>query len=176
MAFITGHFTGTYRGKDIGDTKEGFDKTETLYMERVETDRGGRTMRDGIQFGGDCTVRLDYVDYDLIEKGMYDQVAENPGVQQTKFAPMNNVGLLATDLAGELILTPIKDSYAYTLTGGKSYHFYRAIMETDIKAMLSSGLRAGPVTFRCVPAEDVNQNINKPQGAGQIKNTTWELK
>jgi len=143
--FITGHFTATYGGVDLGQTEQGWEMVEAHLTEDIVTDSGGDAPVDGVQRGTRCEVRGTYVEYDKVADALY--AADPSG------ASRQNVGQLMTNLAYVLVLTPVPGTTAAADLGtGNSLIFHRAIVVSDITTLLSTKHRKGPITFRCYPS------------------------
>lgn len=143
--FITGHFTAKYGGIDIGNTEQGWEIAEVQLFDDILTDTGGNAPVDGVQRGTRIEVRGTYVDYDAVKAALY---AANP-----RGKAFDNVGALATNLAGILVLTPTAGTAAaLDLGAGNSLIFHRAIVASDVTTLLATKHRKGPISFRCFPS------------------------
>ena len=142
--FMTGHFYAALDGYPLGETEQGWELNEVHLVEDIVTDSGGDAPVDGVMRGTRVEARCTYVEYDKIVDALYYANPSGQGYQ--------NVGALMSDLAGELVLTPVAGTPAATdLGAGKSLKFYRAIVLNDINTLLSTRHRKGPMSFRCYP-------------------------
>ena len=83
-------------------------------------------------------VRCTCIDYDLFKVAVFKQNAEGGGV--------GNVGKTLYSLAASLVLTSVLAG-----TTPATITFTHAIVVSDVTLLLKSGLRKGPLTFRCYP-------------------------
>ncbi len=147
MAVISGPYSATLAGTSIGMTEEGFELLPTFHAEMVMSDDFGDAPFDGVQRGVTYRLQLVSIEYDLI-KAAYARQVNALGESKT------NVGLLLTGLAQSLVLTakaatPAAGQIA-TLTATK------AIVVSDIRILLASKCRKGPVTFQLFPDPGVS--------------------
>jgi hypothetical protein len=146
MGFVSGQFTSSFTpaggsAASIGQTRRGFEVMESLHSTPIKTDEGGESVQDAINMGSSVQVRVDWVEYAAVKAAMY--AAHPQGSSRT------NVGKLMSALSGQLVLTPLAGTPAAAATG--AWTFYLCYVESDINFLLGSGLREGPITFRCLP-------------------------
>lgn len=143
--FVAGPYSATYNGHTIGMTENGFNIRETVHEEVINTNDGGQTPIDAIQMGNDTIVEIDnYVEYDKIKAAIYSQIVQGQ--------PLANVGKLVSSLSAVLVLTPMLT----TTPPMSTYTFTLASVNGDIRTLLSSHLRKGPITFRVLPDPDIS--------------------
>ena len=153
MAYIAGHFSGFFSLTDfesapsylyIGSTESGFEQSETNHYEPVHDDAFGDSEPDGVNMGVDTIVRCTWIEYNKI-RIVLNQFS-------TLGVSNSNVGDLLSTQAGTLVLTPAPGTPAATEIGtGMSRVYYRAILIGDVTFALSSKLRKGPLTWKCLP-------------------------
>lgn len=149
MGFVAGSFTAKFKPAGgafagIGRTEEGFEIENVPHVQPIVTDDMGQAQVNGVNQGLDVLVTFSGAEYDLIEPLLF---ATHPQGEAN-----TNVGQLQSDLAGQLVLTPVAGTPAATLLGaGKSYVFPLAYSEGNMRLLCSSKWRRGPVTLRCLP-------------------------
>jgi hypothetical protein len=141
---ISGGYTAMYNGSNIGRTRDGATIHKTIHFEPVHTDDYADSPADGVARGISFMVTLDYAEYGLIKAAL--DVAEG-----TEGLASLNVGLLASALAQQLVLTAVPGTPAATLDGANKYFFDLAIVQDDVSWILANHPRQGPIRFMAYP-------------------------
>lgn len=151
--YIAGHYTATWNAVDIGSTETGFNIDETIHVQQIQSDDMGDVPIDGIGQGVEVQVSFDYIQYDVIVAAMYAAQGATVAGTVATFQGLTNskVGYTMAGLSKPLILTPVTGTPAQILDGMRVWTFPRAIIISNLRTLMASKLRRGPLTFHCYP-------------------------
>lgn len=157
MAFIAGHYSGTYNSLPMSTTERGWTIHEDVNFQPVIADEAGDVPLDGIYLGTGVQVSGVFIEWDLLMStdALFATYTENgttftPGYTLANVGgPMvNGFGTGAFTLSKPLVLTY---AGANTAINPQVVTFPNAIVLGDRATLLGSRLRQVPLVFYAFP-------------------------
>lgn len=147
MAYISGAYSVTYGGVDMGQTEVGFEMTGRPAFNVIRADESGRTPIDAIQTGvEDLIVRIDFLTWSRALWG-----SSVPWLYNASVLGANLAGKLLVGNSGpatNLVLTPITGPAFTASPNGGVYTFTKAFPLEPFRDVFSSQrLRTRPTGF-----------------------------
>ena len=151
---VTGPYTGSYAGvlNVLGTSREGYRINHELRQQNIDaTDHYGDSLIDYVYRGGNVTISFSMLSYTkALTAGILWPFGANI---YTLSAAATPVGRLASDLAGELILTVVPNTPADTLNAPNTITANKSILAPgfNFELLYDSRLREVPVRLALLP-------------------------
>lgn len=164
MTFITGAFSATFNGKNLGTTQDGYEQITTRVEEEIRVDQY-RGMVDGVFQGIDMILRAVFMEVDM--PGVRDMIwpydHDNDGIlfEAAGIGKVGATGQLLSSLCAPLVLTPCGGTTAATKGNPKdgstltSITYGRVVLAAEANSIkFAASLRKLPVTLLVLPVPD----------------------